>query len=420
MSEISDKVAAASVPDEVVDQLLEHAETDQADLLGPQGLLSQVTKRVLERALDTELTEHLGYERGDPAGAGSGNSRNGATAKTVQTDIGPVDVEVPRDRAGSFEPGIVPRYSRRLSGFNERIIALYARGMSTRDIQAHLREMYQVEVSPDLVSKVTDAVIDELTSWQNRPLEPVYPIVYIDALWIKIRDQAVANRPVYLAVGIDVEGRKEVLGLWVGSTDGEGAKYWMALLSELKNRGLSDVLICCCDGLKGLPEAIEAVWPQALVQTCVIHLIRSSLRYASRKDHDRLIPMLRRIYTAPTEQAASDALDALADSQLGRRYPAILRVWRNAWTEFTPFLAFPPEIRRIVYTTNTIESINAQLRKVTRNRGHFPSEQAALKVLYLAIRNLEQNNNPGRKSPPHWKEALNAFAVYFEDRLPVR
>lgn len=408
---------AAAVPDELVDQLLERANCQGSDLLGPEGLLSAVTKQVLERALDTELADHLGYDKHDPAGRGSGNSRNGTTSKTVQTDIGPVEVAVPRDREGSFEPQIVPKGTRRLEGFNERIIALYARGMTTRDIQQHLREMYQVEVSPDLISKVTDAVVDELHSWQNRPVDSVFPILYIDALWVKVREGSVANRPVYLAVGIDLEGAKHVLGLWMGKSEGEGAKYWMSLLTELRNRGLADVLICCCDGLAGLPEAIEAVWPRAVVQTCVIHLIRSSLRYASRKDHERLTAALRPIYTAPTEAAAEQALQELAEGDLGQRYPAIVRVWRNAWEQFTPFLAFPPEIRRIVYTTNTIESINARLRKVVRTRGHFPSEQAALKVLYLAIRNLTEKGGT-RKSPPHWKDALNAFAIHFEDRIP--
>jgi putative transposase len=378
-----------------------------------------VTKAVLERALAEEMTGHLGYDKHDPAGRGSGNSRNGTTGKTVLTDVGAVDLAVPRDRNGSFEPQIVRKGQTRLEGFNERIIALYARGMTTRDIRAHLREIYGVEVSPDLISRVTDAVVDELAEWQARPLDRVYPVVFIDALMIKIRDGVVTNRAVYVAIGAGCEGAKQVLGLWVGPTTGESAKFWLAVLSELKGRGIADVCIVCCDGLTGLPEAIGVVWPQAIVQLCVVHLIRASLRYASRKHWAPLTKDLKLIYTAADEAAAAAALEAVA-GQWESRYPAIVKLWRAHWSEFTPFLAFPPEVRRVIYTTNLIESMNARLRKVTRNRGQFPSGQAALKVLYLAVRNLEEFRSPstGIRSSG-WKQALQAFTIYFDGRIPT-
>src|SRR5215472_6710041 len=407
------------VDDELADQLLGRAQAEGAELLGPDGLLSQVTKAVLERALAEEMTGHLGYEKHDPAGRGSGNSRNGMTPKTVLTDIGAVDLAVPRDRNGTFEPQIVRKGQTRLEGFNERIIALYARGMTTRDIRAHLREMYDVDVSPDLISRVTDGVLEELADWQSRPLDRVYPVIFIDALMVKIRDGVVANRPVYLAIGIDCEGHKQVLGLWVGPTTGESAKFWMSVLSELRSRGVADVCIVCCDGLTGLPDAIGVVWPQAVVQLCVVHLIRASLRYASRKNWAPLTKDLKLIYTSADEAAAAAALEAFA-GQWDGRYPAIVRLWRAHWSEFTPFLAFPPEVRRVIYTTNLIESMNARLRKVTRNRGPFPSGQAALKVLYLAVRNLEEFRTPnvGIRSAG-WKQALQAFTIYFDGRIPT-
>jgi putative transposase len=407
------------VDDELADQLLGRAEAEGAELLGPDGLLSQVTKAVLERALAEEMTGHLGYEKHDPAGRGSGNSRNGSTPKTVLTEAGAVDLAVPRDRNGTFEPQIVRKGQTRLERFNERIIALYARGMTTRDIRAHLREMYDVDVSPDLISRVTDGVLDELAEWQSRPLDRVYPVIFIDALMVKIRDGVVASRPVYLAIGIDCDGVKQVLGLWVGPTTGESAKFWMSVLSELRSRGVADVCIVCCDGLAGLPDAIGAVWPQAVVQLCVVHLIRASLRYASKKHWVPLSRDLRLIYTAPDQAAAAAALEAFA-AAWGDRYPAIIRLWRAHWEQFIPFLAFPPEVRRVIYTTNLIESMNARLRKVTRNRGQFPSEQAALKVLYLAVRNLEEFRRPnvGIRSSG-WKQALQAFTIYFDGRIPT-
>jgi transposase-like protein len=407
------------VDEELADQLLGKAQAEGVELLGPDGLLSQVTKVVLERALAEEMTGHLGYEKHDPAGRGSGNSRNGTTPKTVLTEVGAVDLAVPRDRGGTFEPQIVRKGQTRLKGFNERIIALYARGMTTRDIRAHLREIYDVEVSPDLISRVTDAVVDELAEWQSRPLDRVWPVIFIDALMVKIRDGVVTNRPVYLAIGIDCEGAKQVLGLWVGPTTGESAKFWMSVLSELRSRGVADVCIVCCDGLTGLPDAIGAIWPQAIVQLCVVHLIRASLRYASRKYWVPLARDLRPVYTAADEAAAAAALEDFAAAWQDR-YPAIVKLWRAHWAEFTPFLAFPPEVRRVIYTTNLIESMNARLRKVTRNRGQFPSEQAALKVLYLAVRNLEEFRRPnvGIRSSG-WKQALQAFTIYFDGRIPT-
>ncbi|MGW5256662.1 IS256 family transposase [Streptomyces sp. NPDC004012] len=406
--------------DEVVERLMDRADASGAALLGEGGLLTEVTRAVLERALEAEMTEHLGYEKHDPAGRGSGNSRNGTSPKTVLTDAGAVTVAVPRDRERSFEPQLVPKHARRLAGFNERILSLYARGMSVRDIRSHLAGVYGVEVSPDLISKVTDAVADELAAWQNRPLDAVWPIIYIDALWIKIRSGSVVSRPVYLAVGVDMDGRKDVLGLWVGD-GGEGATTWMTVLTELRNRGVEDVCIVACDGLKGLPEAVTATWPRATVQTCVIHLIRASLRLTSSRDHPKLVPALKAIYTSPTEQAAEQALEEFTASELGQRYPVVVRTWQAAWSEFTPYLAFPPEIRKVVYSTNLIESINARLRKTTRNRGHFPSEQAALKVLYLAVRELiTPKASDVNHVAAHWKKALNQFSLFFEDRLNTR
>ncbi len=407
------------VSEEVLDGLMARVEEEGAELLGPDGLLNQVTKAVLERALDEELTDHLGYERGDPAGRGSGNSRNGTTPKRLHTDIGTVDLDVPRDRNGDFEPRIVPKGARRLKGFNERIIALYARGMTVRDIRTHLEEIYGVDVSPDLISRVTDAVWEELEEWRSRPLDSVYPIVYIDALNIKIRDGMVQNRPAYLAVGVDLEGRKHVLGIWIGDGEGEGSKFWLSVLTELKNRGAEDVLIVCCDGLKGLPDAIEATWPQATTQTCVIHLLRASFRYAGNDHRKKVAAALKPVYTAPSVEAAEAAF-AEFEAGLGQRYPAIVRLWRDQWETFIPFLAFPAEVRRVVYTTNMIESINYQLRKVTKNRGHFPNERAALKLLYLAVRNIttERGGEAGTGTWG-WTACLNQLAIYFPGRFRI-
>ena len=407
------------VPDEALEAVMERVRAEGAELLGADGLLTQLTKAVLERALAEELTDHLGYEKGDPAGAGSGNSRNGATPKRVHTDIGTVDVDAPRDRNGSFEPRIVPKGATRLEGFDDKIIALYARGMTVRDVAAHLGEIYGVEVSHDLISRVTDGVLDELEAWRSRPLDAVYPIVFIDALNIKIRDGHVANRPAYLAVGVDLDGRKHVLGIWIGDSDGEGAKYWLGVLTELRNRGVEDVLIVCCDGLKGLPDAIEATWPAATVQTCVVHLLRASHRYVTWNDRKQVATELRPVYAAVDAKAAEAALDKF-EAGIGARYPAVVSLWRSSWEQFIPFLDYPPEARRVIYTTNMIESINRQLRKVTKNRGHFPNEQAALKLLYLAIRNITTNRGgPQGTGTIGWKRCLNQLAVRYPGRLPL-
>lgn len=416
---------AANVDPELVDKLL--ADAQGTDLLGPDGLLAELTKSVLERALDAELTDHLGYERGDPTGRGSGNSRNGASAKTVHTDVGSVRLDVPRDRNATFEPRVVPKGATRLQGFNDRIIALYARGLTVRDIQAHLDEIYGVEVSPDLISKVTGAVLEEVKEWQNRPLDRVYAAIYLDAIRCKVRDDGqVVNKAAYLAVGIDAEGFKDVLGIWIDTT--EGAKFWMQICNELKTRGVDDVIFVCCDGLTGLPDAIEAVWPDTLVQTCVVHLVRASLRFVSYRDRKTVTAALKEIYRAPNEQAASDALGRF-EERYGDRYPAIVATWRNSWEQFTPMLGFPPAIRRILYTTNLIESLNYQLRKITRNRGHFPSDEALVKLLYLGIRNhlarqaSRRTQRNGDRPGPHtdgWKEALNQFEVLWPGRLDLR
>lgn len=407
------------VPPALIDELMAKVDAGGLELLGPDGVLADITKAILERALDEERTEHLGYEEGDPAGRGSGNSRNGTSPKTVLTDLGPVELDIARDRAGTFDPKIVPKHARRLEGFNERIVSLYARGMTVRDVQAHLREIYAVEVSPELISRVTDGVLEELREWQNRPLDPVFPIVYIDALVVKVRDSGmVRNKAAYLAVGVDVEGRKHVLGIWIGAGD-EGAKYWLSVLTEIKNRGVADVIFVCCDGLKGLPDAIEATWPQAIVQTCVVHLIRGSIRYCSYQDRKKVAAALKPIYTAVSLEAAESAMDDL-ELTWGDRYPGIVRLWRDSWERFTPFLAYPAEIRKVIYTTNLIESINYQLRKVTRNRGHFPNDDAALKLLRLAVRNITSTRGGDLGTGTWgWKQALNAFEIHFPGRLGV-
>ena len=410
---------AAAVPDELIDAVMANVDAGGVELLGPNGVLAELTKRILERGLAEELSDHLGYEPGDPAGRGSGNNRNGTTPKKVFTEVGAIDLDIPRDRNGSFEPKLVPKGTTRLAKFNENIVHLYARGMSTRDIRRELGRMYGVEVSPALVSRVTDGILDELSEWQNRPLDAVYPIVYIDALVVKVRtDGTVINRAAYLAVGVDVEGRKHVLGVWLGDGD-EGAKFWLTVLTELRHRGLDEVLIVCCDGLKGLPDAIEATWPQALVQTCVIHLIRASLRFCSWKDRRAITTALRPIYTATTLEAAEDAMDTF-ELEWGDRYPGIVKTWRSAWEQFTPFLRFPPEIRKVVYTTNMVESINFQLRKVTKTRGHFPTDTSALKLLRLAARNItDKRGGDLGTGTQGWHQALNQFEIHFPGRLGI-
>jgi putative transposase len=405
------------VDDALADELLARAEAEGIELLGPGGLLRQMTKAVLERALAEELTDHLGYPPHERAGAG--NTRNGTTPKQLITEAGSIDLDVPRDRAGTFEPQVVRKGQRRLDGIDKLVISLYARGMTVRDIQAHLEEIYDVEVSPDLISRITDGVLDEVKEWQARPLDSVYPVVFLDAIICKVRHEGtVRNKAAHLAVGVDVDGRKEILGIWVEST--EGAKFWLRVLNELKARGVEDVLIVVCDGLVGLPQAVNAVWPQATVQTCIVHLTRASLRWVNYKDRRRVAVHLRAIYAAPSEDAALDALDVFADSDLGRAYPAIEKSWRAAWEQVIPFFAFPPEVRKVLYTTNMIESINYQLRKISKTRGHFPTDESLIKLLYLGCREIgrtDRRQGGGGRNGYIWKSALNQFEIMYPDRL---
>jgi len=407
--------ADRSVEQQLAEQLMRQAKVDGIKLIGPGGLLAGITRRILNTALETEMSEHLGFDKGDPAGRGAVNVRNGYSAKTVQTDVGPVPVQVPRDRLGEFEPQIIPKHVRRVGGFNEMILSLYAKGLTTGEIQAHLSEVYSAEVSRELISRVTDAVNDELVAWRSRPLDRVYAVVFIDAIYVKIRDGAVANRPVYVAVGVSLDGHRDVLGMWVGS-GGEGAKQWLVYLSELKNRGVQDVLIICSDGLKGISEAIETVWPLAAHQTCVVHLVRNTLRYSNRKDWQAITPALRAIYTAPTSERAEELFDEFTDVWEAK-YPAIIGLWRDAWHRFTPFFAFDAEIRKVIYTTNMIESLNSRFRQATRRRGHFPTEQAAMKVLYLVVKEKRRAGENIIARVPAWGQALNALAVMYKDRI---
>jgi putative transposase len=420
----------------LLDDVMARASDGTLALTGDGGFLPEMIKAVLERGLAAELTDHLGYERGDPAGRGSPNSRNGTTPKTLSTEVGAVPLDVPRDRAGSFEPRLVPKGARRAGGLDEMIISLYAGGMTVRDIGHHLHRTLGVELSADTISTITDAVLDEVKAWQARPLEEVYPIIYLDALVVKVRDgHTVRNKAAHIAVGVDLDGIKHVLGIWVQAT--EGAKFWAGVCAELRNRGVRDVLIVCCDGLTGFPEAVEATWPQTTVQTCTVHLIRAAMRFVSYQDRKKVAAALRPIYTAPTADIAETELLAFAESDLGKRYPAAVATWENAWERFIPFLAFPPELRRIIYTTNAIESLNFQLRKIIKNRGHFPNDDAVIKLLWLAIRDIEdkrarqrekEKGLPAnkRKAPPRlvegagvhgWKAALGALALTYPDRL---
>jgi transposase-like protein len=399
-------------------ELVRQARDRGVALTGPDGLLKALTKTVIEAALDEEMAEHLGYDKHDPMGRNRGNSRNGTRAKTVLTEAaGQVEIEVPRDRDATFEPVIVRKRQRRLSQVDEVVLSLYAKGLTTGEISAHFEQVYGASVSKDTVSRITDRVIEEMQAWWSRPLEPIYAAVFIDAIMVKIRDGQVGKRPVYAAIGVDLAGCKDILGMWVGDGDGESAKFWLACLTELRNRGVRDVFFVVCDGLRGLPDAVEATWPQATVQACIIHLIRGSFRYASRKDYDALAKDLRPIYTAVDSAAAAAALDAL-DEKWGRRYPAVIKLWRNAWEEFIPFLDYDIEIRRVISSTNAIESLNARYRRAVKARGHFPNEQAALKVLYLVTRSLDPKGTGQTRWAVRWKPALNAFAITFADRMP--
>lgn len=415
MTETLDSVTSDVDQHELAEQLLAQAKEHGIDLVGPDGLLNQLTKNVLETALDAEMTEHLGYDKHDPVGRGSGNSRNGTRAKTVLTEIGPVEIEVPRDTDASFDPQIVRKRQRRLTGIDEIVLSLTAKGLTTGEVAAHFDEVYGAKVSKDTISRITDKVVGEMVEWQNRPLEWVYPVVFIDAIHVKIRDGQVSSRPIYVALGVTVAGERDILGLWAGD-GGEGAKFWLSVLTEIKNRGVADVCIVVCDGLKGLPEAIATVWELAIVQTCVIHLIRNTFRYASRKYWDEMSRDLKPVYTAPSEAAAKERWNEFA-GKWGEQYPAIVRLWENAWTEFVPFLDYDVEIRRVICSTNAIESINARYRRAIRARGHFPTEQAALKCLYLVTRSLDPTGRGRARWATRWKPALNAFAITFEGRI---
>lgn len=420
----------------LLDRLMERVEGEGLRLTGEGGFLPEMVKAVLERGLRAELTDHLGYEKGDPAGRGNPNSRNGSTPKTLATEVGEVSLAVPRDRRSSFEPRLVPKGQRRAGGLDDMIVSLYAGGMTVRDIQHHLARTLGTELSHETISNITDAVLEEVKAWQSRPLEEIYPILYLDALVVKVRDgHQVRNKAAHIAVGVDLDGVKHVLGIWVQTA--EGAKFWAGVCAELRNRGVRDVLIVCCDGLTGFTEAIEATWPQTTVQTCTVHLIRAAMRFVSYTDRRKVAAALKPVYTAATVEAAEAELLAFAESALGRKYPAAVMTWRAAWERFIPFLAFPPELRKIIYTTNAIESLNYQLRKIIKNRGHFPTDDAVIKLLWLAIRDIEDKRARQRakevglpanqRTAPSrlvegaltngWKAALGALSLAYPDRL---
>lgn len=415
----------ALVPAEIVDgdgldliaaRLVEVAQADGIALTGDGGLLPALLSRVLTVGLEAELTEHLGYDRHSPDGRNTGNSRNGRYPKTVTTEVGPVEVQVPRDRNATFDPKLIPKGERRLDGLSAQVISLYAKGLTTGEIAAHLEDIYGTSISKDTISRITDAIVADMEAWQTRPLESIYAVVLIDAIVVKVRDTQVANRPVYVAIGVNMDGERDVLGLWIGPSGGEGAKRWMTMLTELRNRGVQDVLITCCDGLTGLPDAIRTVWPDTTVQTCVVHLVRNSLRYASKKYWGPITRQLREIYTAPTVPAAEALFAEFAD-EWRDKYPAMIASWENSWNEFVPFLEFPPELRRVVYTTNSIESLNARFRRAVRHRGHFPTEQAALKVLYLVATERKKNRENLTGRITGWKAILNVLTVHYGDRI---
>lgn len=397
---------------ELLDELLKDYQ-EPKDLLGEEGLLQELTKALVERALNGELTHHLGYQKYSPEGKNSGNSRNGTTSKRVRGKRGEMEIEVPRDRNGEFEPQMIKKHQTRFDGFDDKVISMYARGMTTREIRGHLKEIYGVEVSPDLISTVTDGVLEEVRAWQNRPLDEVYPIVYLDALHIKVRDDGkIANRAFYLAIGVNMSGLKEALGIW--SSQSEGSKFWLSVMSEMKNRGVKDIFIACVDGLKGFPEAIEAVFPQTHVQLCIVHMVRSSLKYVSYKDRKKVTADLKKIYEAPTAREAEQNLEEFA-ATWDQRYPMISKSWRANWERIVPMFGYPDHIRHAIYTTNAIESLNMSLRKIIKNRASFPNEEAAVKLLYLALRNTSQK---WTMPIPNWGLAVNQFAILFEGRVP--
>ena len=398
---------------ELAEQLLAQAKEQGVSLVGPGGLLAGLTRQVIETALDAEMTEHLGYEKHQVTD--NVNARNGTRAKTVITEIGPVEIEVPRDRDGSFDPQIVRKRQRRLDGIDQIVLSLTARGLTTGEVSAHFAEVYGARVSKDTISKITNKVIDQMTEWAGRPLDRVYPVVFIDAIVVKVRDGQVTNRPFYAAIGVTTSGERDILGIWAGD-GGEGAKYWLGVLTEIKNRGVDDVCIVVCDGLKGLPEAITTTWELATVQTCIIHLVRNTFKFASRKYWDQIARDLRPVYTAPTEAAARERFEEFA-TKWDAQYPAIRGLWERAWDQFIPFLDYDVEIRRVICSTNAIESLNARFRRAVRARGHFPNEQAAMKCLYLVTRSLDPTGRGRARWVTRWKPALNAFAITFEGRI---
>jgi transposase-like protein len=400
---------------ELAEQLVEEARATGVSLVGPGGLLADITRRVLETGLEVEMSEHLGYEKHAVEGRDGANSRNGTRAKTVITEVGPVELAVPRDRDGTFEPQTVRKRQRRLEGVDAMVISLCARGMTTGDIEAHLAETFGTRVSRETISKITDAVVEEMSGWLMRPLDRVYPVIFIDAIHVKVRDGQVANRAFYVAIGVTVDGKRDILGIWA-SSGGEGAKFWLGVLTEIKNRGVADACIVVCDGLKGLPDAIGATWPLAIVQTCVLHLIRNTFRLASRQHWEAMARELRPVYTAVNEAEAKERFVEFCATWAGR-YPAIRGLWENAWAEFVPFLDYDVEIRRVIYSTNAIESLHARMRRATRARGHFPNEQAAMKCLYLVVRSLDPTGKGATRWMNRWKSPLNAFALTFEGRL---
>ncbi len=399
--------------DRLLDELMEDG-VDVEDLFGEDGLLKRMKKRMAERILEAELTEHLGYEKHAPDGRNRGNSRNGKTTKTLKDQTGDLPVEIPRDREGTFDPRLIRKYQTRWPDFDDKIISMYARGMSTRDIQGHVEDLYGVAISPELVSRITDTVTEEVTAWQSRPLDAVYPILFLDALFVKIRDSgSIRNKAVYLALGVNLNGDKELLGLWIEQN--EGAKFWLNVLTELKNRGVNDIFIACCDGLTGFPQAIETVYPKAQVQLCIVHLVRNSLTYVSWKDRKQVARDLRAIYQATTAEQAETALDRFAE-RWDEQYPTISRQWRKNWDHLSPFFAFPQEIRKVIYTTNAIESMNRGLRKIIKTRGAFPTDEAARKLLYLALLNLSRR---WTRPIANWTAAINQFVIMYEDRVPI-
>jgi putative transposase len=409
-------VADSSEMRDWAEQLVARARNEGIDLTGDNGLLTAMVRQVLQTGLNVELAEHLGYQPYAADGRGSGNNRNGSYPKTITTEIGQVEVQMPRDRLGTFEPATIPKHTRRLDGLTGNIISLYAKGMTTGDIKTHLEEIYGTEISRETISKITDAIVEDMLAWQHRPLDSVYAVLLIDCIVVKIRGSQVANRPVYVVIGVNMDGERDVLGLWVGPSGGEGAKQWATMLNELRNRGLADALIVCCDGLKGLPESIRATWSEATVQTCVVHLVRNTLRYVSKKYWSTITREMREIYTAPSLPAAEILFEDFA-TKWRPIYPAMIASWESSWNEFIPFLEFPAELRRIVYTTNAIESLNARFRRAVRHRGHFPNEQAALKVLYL----VANQNRPNRADLVGringWKTILNTLTIHYGDRI---